>query len=188
VRLRCFADQDGTFFLSPEVIIPLPEARDYIARREAKQQRKRNTELGTFSLEKGNFSDDELLSKLMATLRRVSDLTPRFAALLDLLLTADRTFSREEVKQALVNQGKATDSGQAGRYLSNLSQFLTKKSNPHLRQMVLFEGGSQQGEIKDNYRIVSKYREIVRGALKESQDGLSIAAEQGTDAGTDTHL
>lgn len=167
VRLRCFTDTDGNFFLNPELIIPLPEAQDYVVRREAKQQRERSLDRNTFSLEVGRFSDHDLRKKLVATLRRGSKLTPRLRSLLTLLMTGDRKFTREEVKSMLVTNKMAKDSGQAGRYLSNVSQFLTKKSNPHLRQIVAFEGGSRQGAIKDNYQIVSKYRGLVRGALKE---------------------
>ena len=36
----------------------------------------------------------------------------------------------EEVKQKLFAKGVGSDIGQTGRYLSNLSQFLTKKSKP----------------------------------------------------------
>jgi hypothetical protein len=163
VRLRSFRDTDGSFFLSPELIIPLPEVR-----REPKQQRRRDPERSTFSLETSQFSDDDLYKKLLATLRRRSRLTPRFASLLNLLLSADRKFVREELKSMLVKNKMAKDSGQAGRYLSNLSQFLTKKSNPHLRQIVLFEGGNRSGAIKDNYQIQTKYRDLVHRALKEA--------------------
>lgn len=179
LRLRCFADADGSLFLSPEVILPLPEASDYIKRREAKTQRSRNPERGTFSLEKGDFPETDLRNRLVMTLRRKSELTPRFVSLLEILLSEDRAFGREELKKALFERGIGEDIGQTGRYLSNLSQFLTKKSNPHLRQIVLFEGGSQQGQIKDNYQIVPQYRELVQLALKEAQDGMTIAAKQG---------
>ena len=44
--------------------------------------------------------------------------------------------------------------------------FLTKKSNPHLRQLIGFETGGGQGEIKNNYRVFSEYRELVQAALQ----------------------
>lgn len=37
-RLAPFVDQEGRLFLTPDTIIPLPEARDYIERKEKKQQ------------------------------------------------------------------------------------------------------------------------------------------------------
>lgn len=179
VRLGCFADTDGTLFLNPEVIIPLPEASDYITRREAKQQKKRNPERASFSLESGNFPDEELRGRLLATLRRNSELTPRFAALLDVLLSADRAFGRDEVKKALFEQGIGEDIGHAGRFLSNLSQYLTKKLNTHLRQVITFQGGSHEGEIKDQYQIVPRYRKLVGDVLRESRQGSSAPAGAG---------
>lgn len=58
--------------------------------------------------------------------------------------------------------------GQAGRYLSNISQFLTKKSNPHLRQSIEFETDGAQGETKNNYHIVSEYRGLIQQVLEET--------------------
>ena len=57
---------------------------------------------------------------------------------------------------------------QAGRYLSNISQFLTKKSNPHLRQTIEFETGGEHGETKNNYHVVSDYRELILEALRDA--------------------
>lgn len=37
-RLAPFVDQEGNLFLTPDTIIPLPEAKDYIERKEKKQQ------------------------------------------------------------------------------------------------------------------------------------------------------
>jgi Endonuclease NucS len=156
--------------LNPEVIIPLPEARDYVTRREAKQQTRRKPAWSSFSLEKGQFSPEDLEERLLSTLQRDSDLTPRFAAFLEVLLSADRSFGREELKKVLFERGIGEDVGQTGRFMSNLSQFLTKQSNPHLRQLIAFEGGSRQGQVKDQYRIVPECRSVVASALKRWHD------------------
>ena len=37
-RLAPFVDSDGELFIKPETIIPLPEAKDYIERKEVKQR------------------------------------------------------------------------------------------------------------------------------------------------------
>jgi len=37
-RIAPYVDADGTLFITPETIIPLPEAKDYIERKEKKQQ------------------------------------------------------------------------------------------------------------------------------------------------------
>ncbi len=165
VRIASFVDTDGTLFLNPEVIIPLPEAETYTTRREKKQQKQRDPARSPFSLEKGNFTHAELEQQLLSTLNRDTDLTPRLAAFLDILMSADRTFDREELKKALVERGIGGELGQAGHFLSNLSQFLTKKSNPHLRQLIAFEGGSRAGQLKDQFRLVTDYRLLVEKVL-----------------------
>jgi hypothetical protein len=89
--------------------------------------------------------------------------------LLDILLSDDRRFGREEVKKRLFERGVGKDIGQSGRYLSNLSQFLTKKSNPHLRRVIEFTSGGEQGETKDDYRVRDEYRDLIRRLLEESR-------------------
>jgi hypothetical protein len=109
-----------------------------------------------------------LKAKIIESLSRDSDLTPRFRTFLEIISQEDRAYNREEVKQGLVEAGVGDDIGQAGRYLSNISQFLTKKSNPHLRQAIEFESGGTHGETKDNYHIISDYRDLIRRALEET--------------------
>ena len=166
IRLRPYVDDDGDLFITPDIIIPLPEAKDYLERKEAKQREVRQVR-SSFSLEKGSFDLHELEQRLARTLARPSILTPRLMRFLEILLSEDRAFGREEIKQKLFAKGIGSDVGQAGRYLSNISQFLTKKSNPHLRQVVDFDTGGGLGETKDNYRIVPEYRELLTYVLKE---------------------
>ena len=90
-------------------------------------------------------------------------------AFLELLLSEERVFGREEIKRGLFAKGLGTDIGQAGRFLSNLSLILTKESNRHLRQVVEFQTGGEHGEMKDNYRILTQYRMLVRDAVQEWQ-------------------
>lgn len=111
---------------------------------------------------------DQLKNRIVESLTRDSDLTPRFRAFLEIISHEDRTYNRDEVKQGLYEAGVGTDIGQSGRYLSNISQFLTKKSNPHLRQVVEFQSGGTHGETKDNYHVVSEYRDLIQQALEET--------------------
>ncbi|PWB76192.1 MAG: hypothetical protein C3F07_03900 [Anaerolineales bacterium] len=173
VRLRSYLDSDGSLFLNPEVIIPLPEAKDYIERKEVKQQSSHRSLRSSFSLEKGDFTNNELESRIRDTLARKSDLTPRLVCLLEILVSESKTFSREEIRRMLFDKGIGKDVGQSGRYLSNLSQFLTKKSNPHLRQVVEFETGGAHGEMKDNYRILPEYEELIRKLVSEWRENNS---------------
>ncbi len=155
-------------FITPDIIIPLPEAKDYIEKKEIKQKEaKKASYRSSFSLEVGTFSLPELEQKIIKTLARQTDLTPRFVKFLEILLSAERAFGREEIKQQLFQKNVGSDTGQAGRYLSNISQFLTKKSNPHLRQVVTFGTGGGSGEMKDNYQIVTDYRKLVTRLVDE---------------------
>jgi hypothetical protein len=116
-------------------------------------------------MEKSNLNDHELGEALKESFARKSELTPRIISFFEILLTEDREFDREEIKQRLYAKGIGENIGHSGRLLSNVSQFLTKKSNPHLRQIVEFETGGEHGETKNNYHIISKYRDLVSGVL-----------------------
>ena len=54
--------------------------------------------------------------------------------------------------------------------MSIISQLLTKKSTPHLRQVIEFSGGSRSGEEKDNFKINPKYRQLLEEVLNETED------------------
>jgi len=164
IRLRPYVDNDGDLFIIPDVIIPLPEAEDYLKRRGKKIRRPRPS---TISLVKGSFDLPELERRLKRTFARPGALTPRLICFFKTLLTEDRALGREEVKQKLFEEGIGSDIGQTGRYLSNISQFLTKKSNPHLRQVVEFDIGGERGETKLNYRVFAEYRELLSRLIEE---------------------
>jgi hypothetical protein len=167
IRLSPYIDDDDDLFITPEIIIPLPEARDYIERREAKQKESKRSVRSLFSLEKGSFDVPQLEQRLRRTLSRETELTPRLVKFLEILLSEDRVFSREEVRQGLFEGGIGSSVGQAGIYLSNISQFLTNKFNPHLRQVIEFATGGGLGEVKDDYRVVSEYRELLQHIIEE---------------------
>jgi len=173
IRLTPYFDQNGELFINPEIIIPLPEAKDYIQKKESKQKELKQPGKSSFSLEKSNLQPDELKDLIVESLTRSSDLTPRFRAFLEIISQEDRIYNRDEVKEKLHEAGVGNDIGQSGRYLSNISQFLTKKSNPHLRQAVEFESGGTHGETKDNYHVVSEYRDLIQQALEETSREIS---------------
>jgi len=175
IRLKPYLDEYEQLFINPEIIIPLPEAKDYIKKKESKHKEQAKSGKSSFSLEKSNLPDEELKQKLIQSLTRSSDLTPRFITFLGILAEEDRSYDREEVKQGLYDAGIGNDIGQTGRYLSNISQFITKKSNPHLRQVIEFDSGGSHGEIKNNYRIVSKYQNLVKDALEGVQGDNEIS-------------
>jgi hypothetical protein len=164
VRFEPYKDECG-LFINPSIIIPAPEARDYIKRKETKSKEKSLSRSGSFSLEPSSLDDDELRQTLTSTFSRKSDLTPRIIAFFEILASEDRQFGREEIKERLLKMEIGDNIGHAGRLLSNISQFLTKKSNPHLRQVVEFQSGGAQGETKYSYRLLHQYNQLVSDVL-----------------------
>ena len=172
IRLTPHRDAVDSLFINPEIIIPLPEAKDYIQKKESKNKEQRRPGKSSFSLEKSSLPPDELKQRIIQSLTRPSDLSHRFRAFLEIISEEDRSYDREEIKQGLYEADIGNDIGQTGRYLSNISQFLAKKSNPHLRQAIEFatggEHGDEHGEMKNNYHVVSDYRALVLEALQDS--------------------
>ena len=168
IRVTPYRTLEDELFINPEIIIPLPEAKDYIQKKESKQKVQKKPGKSSFSLERSNLEFAELKARIAESITRPGDLTPRFRAFLNIISQEDRTYNRDDIKQGLYEQGVGGNIGQAGRYLSNISQFLTKKSNPHLRQAIEFESGGSLGETKDNYHVISKYRDLIRQALEET--------------------
>lgn len=167
VRLQAYTDTAGRLFVNPEIIIPLPEAKDYIERKEAKQKEVKRGIRSTFSMEIGDFDEEVLAQKWRHTLNRQSALTPRFIEFVRILLSEQQVFDREEIKEKLYAAGIGSDIGQTGRYLSNISQLLTKKGRAHLRQVITFETGGSEGETKNSYYVLDEYRPFVQTMLDE---------------------
>jgi len=157
--------KSSQIILVPRTIIPLPEAIDYVVSVEQKEAEEVRSTIGSF-FDRGNFDDLELKIRLKATLNRPSNLIPRLVRLLEILLSEDKKWDREEIKDKLYEKKVGSDKGQTGRYLSNLSQFLTKKSNSHLRQVVEFKTDGAGG-LKDDYQIIPEYRELLKSLIDE---------------------
>ncbi len=169
IRLALHVDDTKQLFVNPEVLIPLPEAKDYLKKKASTERERKGVGKSSFSMEKSNLPDDKLKAALVQSLTRSSDLTPRLCAFLRIIAAEDRKYGREEVKEKLFAAKVGADVGQAGRFLSNISQFLTKKSNPHLRQVVEFTSGGAHGETKDDYYVLPQYRDLVKKALAEAE-------------------
>ena len=163
IRLRPYANSDD-WFISPEIIIPLPEAKDYIERKERRKNELRvgDSVRAIYSADVGDFNDHQLEELLNSSLRRSSNMIPRFIGVIKTLLSEDKCFGREELKLALFKDGYAADIGRAGAYLSNISQFITKSNNRHLRQIISFESDGGAGAVKDKFYINHRYRELAR--------------------------
>jgi len=114
VRFTPYLDEIGNLFISPNKIIPLPEAEDYLIKKEKKQKEVRQTKSSSFSLEKSSHDKELLIKELTSSLTRKSDLTPRIIAFLEIINQEDRTYDREELKIKLYEKGIGEDVGQAG--------------------------------------------------------------------------
>jgi len=170
VKLTPYVDERKELFVISNKIIPLPEAEDYLIKKENKQKEVRQSKWSTFSLEKSNYDVEQLIKELKSSLTRPSDLTPRVIAFLEIILEEKKKYDREELKIKLNEKHIGSDVGQAGRYLSNISQFLTKKSNPHFRQIITFDIGGGSGEVKNNYYVLDEYRDLLKQVLKEVKE------------------
>jgi len=179
VKLTPFLDENNQLFITSDLIIPLPEAKEYIQQKETKQKEAKRTTRSSFSLEKSDLPADELEKKLFTTLTRQSELTPKVIAFLEIISSEERNFKREEIRSKLFEKGIGADIGQSGRYLSNISQFLTKRSNPHLRQIIDFHSGGTLGETKDNYKVIPEYREILSSVLEKVKSSVDQDSNNG---------
>jgi len=65
VRLQLYLDQDNQLFITPDLIIPLPEAKDYIQKKETKQKEIKRNIKSSFSLEKSDLPNNELEKNLL---------------------------------------------------------------------------------------------------------------------------
>lgn len=133
---------------------------------------------------KGSYSSEELVKKLKLLLvygkdeRNVTRLNETMRNVMKIflqtLLSKNKTFNREEIKEELFENGVGESVGRAGTILSNLSTFITRENNDFLRQIIsydIFQFGlsahKQAGEKKDNYKIIDEYRELVSEVLDE---------------------
>lgn len=167
VKITPYSDENGTLFLIPNKIIPLPEAEDYLIKKEKKQLEVRQTKSSSFSMEISEYDNEKLKEELKLSLNKESELMPRVIEFLKIINSESRSFNREELKQKLLERKIGKDIGHSGRLLSNISQFLTKKSNPHFRQIIEFQTGGNTGEVKDNYCVKNEYRPLLKEILEE---------------------
>lgn len=172
VKLTPYKYSEDLLLLDSEVLIPTPGVEDYIGRKVDKIK-KADKKYSTpwWSLKKGSYSTDELEDKLKDSFTRDSNLTPRLIAFFGILLSEDKFFNRNEIKEKFYHEyGFGNNVGHAGTLLSNVSQLITKKSNDHLRQVLEFDMPEEsEGNPKDNYKIIPEYRELVQMVL----DGIS---------------
>ena len=153
--LKYIKTNSGDELLARTMIIPEEIEKE----RSRKQQRKI-----AMSDELGDYPEDELLILLKnylnedrATPRRIKNI------LIPLCLKHDYV-TRDQIKKELISQKEAKDDKQAGIILTTISREIGIKKRDYLRQ--IFKYDRPNPWEKDNYRIVEKYKEIIRKLSK----------------------
>lgn len=171
IKIDPFITDNEQLIVYPTKIIPLPEAEDYIKRKaiQKKENAVQQYKSDLISFDIPVYSDKELEEKLSEFLAISKPITERFVAFLEILLSENRKFDREEIKEKLFNLHKMGDDVQrAGSLLSNISQAITRKRNDFLRQIISFDrDGDYSGANKNNYCVNEKYRLLVEKVLSE---------------------
>ena len=116
------------------------------------------------SFEEGSFTDSELEERLRITLSEDSTVIPRFVVMLKILLIWV-VLMRDDLRDQMFEAGVGDNIGQTGRFMSNISQLLTKTGNEHLRQLIQFDADVRVGAKKDGYTIPSQYRSLIARVL-----------------------
>ena len=171
IKINSFISENNELLIYPTQIIPLPEAEDFIKRKAI--QRKENSlqqyDADRISFDVPEYSRDELKIKLSDFLSKQINLKERFIAFFKILLSENREFHREEIKEIFFNMYEiGNDAQHAGRLLSNISQSITRKANDFLRQLIKFgRDHDQSGAYKHSYFIPDEYRQLVQEIIDE---------------------
>lgn len=171
IKINSFLSENNELLIYPTQIIPLPEAEDFIKRKAI--QRKENSlqqyDADRISFDVPEYSLDELKIKLSDFLSRQSNLKERFIAFFQILLSENRKFDREEIKEIFFNKYKiGNDVQHAGRLLSNVSQAITRKANDFLRQLIEFGRDYEySGAYKNSYLVPNEYRCLIQEIIDE---------------------
>lgn len=131
--------------------------------------RKESFDHPSLSYTVGTYDESELRERLHTTLQEDGKVNGYFRILLSVLVKETEPMEREALREALFAAGLGDTQTRTGHLMSNVSQFLTKKENDHLRQIVHFSADVRPGAPKDNYVIPEEYKTLVASALKETE-------------------
>lgn len=115
----------------------------------------------------GVYDEQQLRERLRASLQEDGKVNRYFRTFLATLLAESEPIEREDLRDKLFAAGLGDTPAFAGRYMSNISQFLTRSENDHLRQVVRFSADIRPGALKDNYFIPEEHKPLVRAVLQE---------------------
>jgi hypothetical protein len=145
--------------LSKTVIIPEE------IERENSNKKKFSIEM---SDEPGSFDDETLRSSLFNYLANENMYsTQRLKSTFIPALLKNGIMSRDELRKEFVKTGAANDEGEAGKFLSLISNQLGYKYNDFLRQVINYEYHPTRNWEKNNFSIKDEYRQMVIDILDE---------------------
>jgi hypothetical protein len=143
----------------PEIFSLKPEYVKYIAQVNYEVRKK----LYALANSVGNYDIKTLKGKFKDDLNDDGNVSARLIVFLILLLQNNKPIMRDDIKKAFVEHGVSDNEGIAGTHLSNVSQYLTRPDNDHVRQVI---GWNETGlnQLKEGYFIKKEEFKIM---LKE---------------------
>ena len=123
------------------------------------------------SFAEGSFTQEELSERLRITLNEDGVVIPRLIVMLKILLKQDQPMMRDELRNKMYEAGVGDSIGQAGSFMSNISQLLTRVGNEHLRQLIQFDADVRVGAKKDGYIIPPQYHSLIEHVLDTMKKG-----------------
>ncbi|MGB4644460.1 MAG: hypothetical protein WBH76_01015 [Dictyoglomaceae bacterium] len=168
IILKYIKTKNGDELIARTVIIP----------EEIEKERIRKGQMQILmSDEPGNY-DKEELRKLLIKYLSEDRITPRrIREILFPLCLKYENVTREMIKKELMKRGEASDEGKAGIILTSMSKEIGIKSRDYIRQVIRYDRPNPWE--KENYRLVDKYKDLVKEVLDEVTEALNKAKEQG---------
>ncbi len=157
IVLKYIKTKNGEEFIARTVIIP----------EEIEKERTRNR-IQIMSDEPGDYDEEELKKKLLEFLRNDTAVPRMIREILLPLCLKNEIVTREMIKKELIDKKEASDGGEAGTLISNVSREIGRKSNDFLRQIINYNKSSNQPDIKENYFLrEEKYKRVVEEVLSQ---------------------
>ena len=152
-------------------------------------QQKQNESGSKFSMEEGNFTEEQLKTHLVKYFSSdgIAEVTverrAKVKSYLKILLTEDRAFKRDELKKIISEEEKWKDAFDrlnpsynylyyVGNQMSHASKEFTKPNNDFLRQIISFDSlaraevkAGEAGAKKDSFYLKKEYRDLVKKSL-----------------------
>ena len=184
VDVTCFTltpyqTENGDIFIVPDQIIPVKgviESQSNFDVTEDKVASSTGLSGANFSLEESNYSKDKLIELLTELLTKPSKQRDRLKDFFSILVDSDTDLERKIFKDSFTTKGLSKDFTQAGRHLSNISQLITNKNNPFLRQILDFNSKERPGAKKESYKLKNEYIPLVKEILNSIESNLKKAA------------